>query len=78
MTSTPSQQIETTPCRNGPAPQERIEAIDISPSKLLDGDRPAHRPSRDAPKPRPKSTVAVAQRERADFANYKRRTAEER
>ena len=58
--------------------EERADEIDISPTKLL-ADIEAltgERGRRDGR--RPTSTSTALQRERAEFLNFKRRTAEER
>lgn len=57
--------------------QERIEELDISPTKLL-ADVEAARTEAAEAKARADEYLAGLQRERAEFANYRRRTAEER
>jgi molecular chaperone GrpE len=57
--------------------QERAEEIDISPTKLL-ADIEALRADSEAAAAQANDYLAALQRERAEFLNYKRRTAEER
>jgi molecular chaperone GrpE len=57
--------------------QERADEIDISPTKLL-ADIEALRAERDAIQQKADEYLAGLQRERAEFANYRRRTSEER
>ncbi|HEX5015701.1 MAG TPA: nucleotide exchange factor GrpE [Candidatus Limnocylindrales bacterium] len=57
--------------------QERADEIDISPTKLL-ADIEALTGERDAARQKADEYLAGLQRERAEFANYRRRTAEER
>jgi molecular chaperone GrpE len=57
--------------------QERAEEIDISPTKLL-ADIEALTGERDAALQKADEFLAGLQRERAEFANYRRRTTEER
>jgi len=57
--------------------QERAAEIDISPTKLL-ADIEALKGERDAAALKADEYLAGLQRERAEFANYRRRTTEER
>lgn len=57
--------------------QQRAEEIDISPKKLL-ADIERLTGERDAALGEKDEFLAALQRERAEFVNYKRRTAEER
>lgn len=57
--------------------QERIEELDISPTKLLADVEAARKEAAEA-KARADEYLAGLQRERAEFVNYRRRTAEER
>ena len=57
--------------------QERADEIDISPTKLL-ADIEALTAERDAALQKADEYLAGLQRERAEFANYRRRTTEER
>ena len=57
--------------------QERADEIDISPTKLL-ADIDALKTERDAVQQKADEYLAGLQRERAEFANYRRRTQEER
>jgi molecular chaperone GrpE len=57
--------------------QERIEEIDVSPTKLLEQIESLTRELDDA-RAKADEFLAALQRERAEFLNYKRRTAEER
>jgi molecular chaperone GrpE len=57
--------------------QERADEIDISPTKLL-ADIEALTGERDAALQKAEEYLAGLQRERAEFANYRRRTTEER
>jgi molecular chaperone GrpE len=57
--------------------QERADEIDISPTKLL-ADIDALKAERDAVQQKADEFLAGLQRERAEFANYRRRTQEER
>jgi molecular chaperone GrpE len=57
--------------------QERADEIDISPTKLL-ADIDALTEERDAALQKSDEYLAALQRERAEFANYRRRTQEER
>ena len=57
--------------------QERADEIDISPTKLL-ADIEALTIERDAARQQAEDYLAGLQRERAEFANYRRRTTEER
>ena len=57
--------------------QERIDEIDVSPSKLL-ADNEKLKDDLAAAQGRADEYLAALQRERAEFLNYKRRTAEER
>ena len=57
--------------------EERAEEIDIRPSKLL-ADIEGLRAELTAAKGQVEEYLAALQRERAEFLNYKRRTAEER
>jgi molecular chaperone GrpE len=57
--------------------EERIEELDISPTKLL-ADLEAVRAERDAAQAQAAEYLLALQRERAEFQNFKRRTGEER
>ena len=57
--------------------QERADEIDISPTKLL-ADIEQLKAELEAARAKADEYLAGLQRERAEFANYKRRTAEER
>ena len=57
--------------------QQRADEIDISPTKLL-ADIEALTTERDAARQQAEDYLAGLQRERAEFANYRRRTTEER
>ena len=57
--------------------QERAEEIDISPTKLL-ADIEQLKSELEAARAKADEYLAGLQRERAEFANYKRRTGEER
>jgi len=57
--------------------EERIEELDISPAKLL-ADIEALGAERDAAQAQAAEYLLALQRERAEFQNFKRRTAEER
>jgi len=57
--------------------QERVDEIDISPTKLL-GDIEQLKADLAAATAKADEYLAGLQRERAEFANYKRRTSEER
>ena len=57
--------------------QERVDEIDISPAKLL-ADIEQLKTELDASQAKSEEYLAGLQRERAEFANYRRRTAEER
>ena len=57
--------------------QERMDEIDISPAKLL-ADIEQLKTELDATQAKSEEYLAGLQRERAEFANYRRRTAEER
>jgi molecular chaperone GrpE len=57
--------------------QERADEIDVSPTKLL-ADIEALTGERDAARKQADEYLAGLQRERAEFANYRRRTTEER
>jgi molecular chaperone GrpE len=57
--------------------QERADEIDISPTKLL-ADIEQLKVELEAARAKADEYLAGLQRERAEFANYKRRTAEER
>jgi molecular chaperone GrpE len=57
--------------------QERADEIDVSPTKLL-ADIEAITAERDAALQKAEEYLAGLQRERAEFANYRRRTTEER
>jgi molecular chaperone GrpE len=57
--------------------QERAEEIDISPTKLL-ADIDALKTEADAARLQADEYLGALQRERAEFLNFKRRTAEER
>jgi molecular chaperone GrpE len=57
--------------------QERMDEIDISPTKLL-ADIEQLKSELEASQAKSDEYLAGLQRERAEFANYRRRTAEER
>ena len=57
--------------------QQRIDEADIRPTKLL-ADIEALKAELDDARRAGEEYVALLQRERAEFANYRRRTAEER
>ncbi len=57
--------------------QERIDEIDVSPTTLL-ADIEALKAELETARRQTDEYVALLQRERAEFANYRRRTAEER
>lgn len=57
--------------------QERIEALDVSPTRLL-AEIEGLKGELDAARKQAEEYLAGLQRERAEFLNYKRRTAEER
>jgi molecular chaperone GrpE len=57
--------------------QQRIDAIDISPAKLL-GDIEALKAELDDARKSSEEYLTALQRERAEFLNFKRRTTEER
>ena len=57
--------------------QERVEALDVSPTRLL-AEIERLKGELDAAREQAEEYLAGLQRERAEFLNYKRRTAEER
>jgi molecular chaperone GrpE len=57
--------------------EERAEEIDVSPTKLL-ADLEAIRAEKDAATKQAEEYLGALQRERAEFQNFRRRTAEER
>jgi molecular chaperone GrpE len=57
--------------------QERAAEIDVSPTKLL-ADIEQLKAEQEAARQQADEYLGLLQRERAEFANYKRRTAEER
>jgi molecular chaperone GrpE len=57
--------------------QERADEVDITPTKLL-ADIEQLRADGDAARGQAEEYLGLLQRERAEFANYRRRTAEER
>jgi molecular chaperone GrpE len=57
--------------------EERVEELDISPTKLL-ADIEAVQGERDTAQAQAADYLLALQRERAEFQNFKRRTAEER
>jgi molecular chaperone GrpE len=65
------------PDRSRTRAEERIEELDISPTKLL-ADIEALQAERDAAQAQAADYLLALQRERAEFQNFKRRTAEER
>jgi molecular chaperone GrpE len=65
------------PQRRRTRAEERIAELDLSPTKLL-ADIEALAAERDAALALAEEHLAVAQRAQADYANLKRRTAEER
>jgi molecular chaperone GrpE len=64
--------------------QERIDAIDVSPTKLLaeierlKGEAEAARAQAEGARAQADEYLAALQRERAEFLNFKRRTTEDR
>ena len=69
------------PPRPGPSArtraQERIDDIDVSPSKLV-AEIESLKGELDAARAKAEEYLAGLQRERAEFSNYRRRTSEER
>ncbi len=71
------------PTNGGPRPhqktraQERIDEIDVSPTKLV-AEIESLKAELEATQSRAEEFLAGLQRERAEFSNYRRRTAEER
>jgi molecular chaperone GrpE len=65
------------PDRSRTRSEERVEDIDISPTKLL-ADIEALQAERDAAQAQAADYLLALQRERAEFQNFRRRTAEER
>ncbi|MGH2513211.1 MAG: nucleotide exchange factor GrpE [Candidatus Limnocylindrales bacterium] len=65
------------PDRGRTRSEERLDEIDISPTKLL-ADIEVLRSERDAAQLQAGDYLAALQRERAEFQNFRRRTAEER
>jgi molecular chaperone GrpE len=65
------------PERSRTRAEERVEELDISPTKLL-ADIEALQGERDAAQAQAADYLQALQRERAEFQNFKRRTAEER
>lgn len=57
--------------------QERADAVDVSPTKLL-ADIEQLKADGEAARGQAEEYLGLLQRERAEFANYRRRTAEER
>jgi molecular chaperone GrpE len=57
--------------------QERADAVDVSPTKLL-ADIEQLKTDGEAARGQAEEYIGLLQRERAEFANYRRRTAEER
>jgi molecular chaperone GrpE len=57
--------------------QERIDEIDVSPAALT-AELEAAREGQDAARRQAEEFLALLQRERAEFSNFRRRTAEER
>jgi molecular chaperone GrpE len=57
--------------------QERADELDVSPTKLL-ADIEQLKTESDAARGQAEEYLGLLQRERAEFANYRRRTAEER
>jgi len=57
--------------------QERIEELDVSPTKLL-ADIEQLKGELDESRAKADEFLAALQRERAEFTNYRRRTSEER
>lgn len=57
--------------------QERIEELDVSPAALT-AELDAARTERDSAVAKAEEYLALLQRERAEFTNFRRRTAEER
>jgi molecular chaperone GrpE (heat shock protein) len=67
----------TSAMRNRTRAQERADEIDISPAKLL-AEIESLKAEREAVRTQADEYLDLLQRERAEFANYRRRTAEER
>jgi molecular chaperone GrpE len=65
------------PSKDKTRAQERIDELDVSPTKLL-ADLDALRAERDAATRQADEYLTALQRERAEFQNFRRRTAEER
>jgi molecular chaperone GrpE len=65
------------PDRSRTRAEERIDELDISPAKLL-ADIEALQAERDTAQAQAADYLLALQRERAEFQNFKRRTAEER
>src|SRR5450755_496950 len=63
--------------RNQTRAEERIDELDISPTKLL-ADIEALQTERDAAQAQAAEYLQALQRERAEFQNFKRRPADER
>src|SRR3712207_6367481 len=67
----------TRPMATRTRAEERIDELDISPTKLL-AEIDQLKEERDAAKWQSDEYLALLQRERAEFNNFRRRTAEER
>jgi molecular chaperone GrpE len=65
------------PDRSRTRSEERVQELDISPTKLL-ADIEALQVERDAAQAQAADYLLALQRERAEFQNFRRRTAEER
>lgn len=65
------------PDRSRTRSEERVQELDISPTKLL-ADIEALQVERDAAQVQAADYLLALQRERAEFQNFRRRTAEER
>ena len=65
------------PDRSRTRAEERVEELDVSPTKLL-ADIEALKAERDAAQAQAADYLLALQRERAEFQNFKRRTADER
>ncbi len=71
------EQRRSTPEQRRTRAQERIDAIDVSPTALL-AQIEALTAERDGARQTSDEYLAALQRERAEFQNFRRRTAEER
>jgi molecular chaperone GrpE len=77
----PIRRTNGDPTAHRPSPrtraQERIDELDVSPTKLV-ADIEALKSELEGTKAKADEYLAGLQRERAEFTNYRRRTAEER